>query len=137
MSVQLPKRNRFLVDFHIFNKWLSLKQRGLSLSTYFIDNDIKTIAIYAIGSMGERLFNELKDSPIQVLYAIDRDTEKKSFHELPLYNLTTSALPKADVIVATVASAYWEITEDLKKLTDLPVLSIEDIVQYCYDHYTE
>lgn len=134
MADAQEKRDRFEVGFQIFNRWLFLRQRGLSLSTYFTDNCIKTIAIYGMSSLGERLFDELAPTPVQVLYGIDRMAGAKKFERLPIYDLTKTPFPEVDVIVATPAQAYWEISKDLKAHTDLPVLSLEDIVQYCYDN---
>lgn len=127
------KRDRFEVGFQIFNKWLFLKQRGLSLSAYFFNNCIRTIAIYGMSSLGERLFDELIGSSVQVLYGIDRMAEAKTFKKIPIYGLTETVFPTVDAIVATPAQAYWEISDTLKALTELPVLSLEDIVQSCYD----
>jgi hypothetical protein len=131
MSGKPEMRDRFYVGFQLLNKWLFLKQRGLSLSSYFTDNRIHCIGIYGMSSLGERLFDELENSPTRVLYGIDRMAKQKHFSKLPLYDLSTS-LPEADALVVTPAQAFWEVTEDLKPITQIPLLSLEDIVEYCY-----
>lgn len=133
MPAQPVKRDRFEVGFQIFYKWLSLKQKGISLSAYFVDNGISNIAIYGMSSLGICLFHELKETPVQVLYGIDKMAGSKDFNDIIIYDLKVESFPKTDVIVATPAQAYWEISDDLKVITDIPILSLEDVVQYCYE----
>ena len=58
------KINKFKNYYNMLNKWLYLKQNGTSLDTYFKKNDYNSIAIYGMGEMGNRLYDELKQSSI-------------------------------------------------------------------------
>lgn len=73
---------RFEMGFYIFNQWLYLRQKGKQLYLFFEDNQIENIAIYGMGALGERLYDELKDSSISVRYAIDRIADSKIFQDL-------------------------------------------------------
>lgn len=53
-------------------EWLQKKLQGESILAYFEENNIKKIAIYGKGSLGELLFQELRDSGIEIVCFIDQ-----------------------------------------------------------------
>lgn len=122
----------FEKGFYILDKWLSLRLSGDNLESFFEDNDIKTVAIYGVGALGERLFQELQHSSVDVLYAIDRIAEHKDGGGLQIYNSNESSFPNADVIVVTPTQYYWDIVEKLENKTAISIISLEDVIEYCY-----
>ena len=52
--------------------WMRRKNADGNISKYLIDNDIKKIGIYGKGVLGEFLYEELKDSEIEVVGFIDQ-----------------------------------------------------------------
>lgn len=126
-----PSTNRFEQNFHILNKWLCLRQRGQSLLSYFEDNLLLSAAIYGMGAMGERMFDELQSLPVEIAYGIDRMAGKK-IPGLKIYDLNIKEYPPTDVIIVTPVSDYWNIVEQLKDKTDAPIVSLEDVVDYVY-----
>lgn len=131
--MEQPKvtEKRFEIGFHIFNQWMYLKQRGVSLKSYFTDNMIESIAIYGMGALGERLYEELQNSGLFVKYAIDWYAEFKNIPGLKIYNANEEMLPPADAIVVTPIQDYWAIVELLEKKTEAAVVSLGDIIEYC------
>lgn len=131
--MEQPKvtEKRFEIGFHIFNQWMYLKQRGRGLKPYFSDNMIKNIAIYGMGALGERLYEELQTSGISVKYAIDWYAEFKNVPGLKIYGVNEDVLPPADVIVVTPVQDYWAIVELLENKTEAAIVSLGDIVGYC------
>lgn len=126
------KVNRFEVSSNIFNKWLSIKQKGGSLEGFFYDNDVSSIAIYGVGALGERLLDELEDSGVRVVYGIDRANGQKKNLRIEIYGVEMLPDFDIDAIVVTPVHDYWSIVENLEKYVDCPILSLEDIVNYCY-----
>ena len=122
---------RFEIGFYILNQWLDLRQHGKNLIPFFKDNLIKTIAIYGMGLLGERLYEELKDGEIIVKYGIDRIAESKSGQELKIYSSSEKTFPEIDAIVVTPVQDYWVIVEQLEIKTDAAIVSLEDVVNYC------
>ena len=57
---------KYRAYYNMLNQWMVLKQEGKSLEKYFIDNGYKTVAIYGMGEMGNRLYEELKGTSIEV-----------------------------------------------------------------------
>lgn len=118
--------NKYKDYFVIFCQWLEQKQKGKSLEEYFIKKGYHSIAIYGMGELGIRLFNELKDSCISIKYAIDQNT--KNF--IPGLKLVTpeEKMEYVDVIVVTVPFAFFEVKRMLSSKIECPIVSLEEVV---------
>lgn len=127
-KVQLHRTyaQKHLLIMQMFNQWLINKQEGKRLAKYFEDNGYKSIAIYGMSYLGERLVDELKDSGIEVKYAIDKNADN-IYADIDVVNLTDN-LPEVDAIVVTAVYFFDSIEEELAELVDYPVISLEDIL---------
>ena len=123
--------DRFKIGFELLACWLLLKQEGKALSVYFEDNLICNIAIYGMGVLGERLYEELKNSEVTVCYAIDRLANLKNRKNIKIYNSNENSLPLIDAIVVTPIQDYWTIVNLLEMKTDAAIISLKDIIDYC------
>ena len=112
--------------YHIMNQWMLLKQDGTSLEKYFEQKGYRSIAIYGMGRMGVMLYEDLKDSHIQVKYGIDQDISC-TYSGLNIIQ-PEDTLDKVDVIIVTPFSIFDEIKELLSEKTDIPVVSIEEMI---------
>lgn len=121
----------FFWGFHIFDKWMQIKNNGKSLIIYFEDNLIHSIAIYGLGAIGKRLVEELSQEKIEILYGIDRNAADLHIEGLTVKTLEDD-LPKVDAIVVTPIS-FYEIEKDIYKKMgkDIYIIFIEDVVEYC------
>ncbi len=121
------KVDKFKGYYNMLNQWLILKQQGKSLEKYFDDNQYKTIAIYGMGEMGNRLYDELKDSGVTVKYAVDKNAAT-TYSELDVVDPEEATFDQVDCIVVTATFAFDEIEETLSEKVDFPVVSLEDVV---------
>lgn len=112
--------------YYLFNQWLMIRQEGKSLAKYFEKNHYKTIAIYGMKELGERLYDELKDSDIQVEYIIDKEADK-IYADVDIVRPDDDLKP-VDAIVVTATYYFDEIESMLVSKTDCPVVSLEDII---------
>lgn len=120
------KVDKFKGYYNILNQWIVLKQEGKTLERYFIDHGYKTIAIYGMGEMGNRLYDELKNTSIKVKYAIDKNAEG-TYSELKVIDIEDE-YEDVDVIVVTATFAFEEISEQLKNKINFPIVSLDDVV---------
>lgn len=117
--------------FHLLDKWLQLKYDGKSFGAYFKDNRIRSVAIYGMGAIGRRLYEELREQQIETRYAIDRNAAAIHVEGLQIKTLEEQ-LPKVDAVIVTpIAFHEIEKTLYLKMGEDINVVYIEDIVDYC------
>ncbi|MCI9298006.1 MAG: hypothetical protein HFI10_11285 [Lachnospiraceae bacterium] len=118
--------NKHLSLFLLTNEWLKIKQEGKSIREYFEQNNYKSVAVYGLSYIGERVLDELKDSGIEVKYAIDRNADS-IYADVDLYSVEDE-LPSADVIVVTAVYFYDEIYNNLLDKVSCPIVSLEDIL---------
>ncbi|MDE6433381.1 MAG: hypothetical protein K2L07_04055 [Lachnospiraceae bacterium] len=118
--------DKFRGYYNMLNQWMAIKQEGRSLEEYFIRNGYKTIAIYGMGGMGSRLYEDLKQTNIEVRYAIDQNAVCTD-PELKMITIDDE-IETVDVIVVTATFAYDEIKELLSKKTKTTVISLEEVV---------
>ena len=122
---------RFEIGFHLLNQWLCMRQNEKTLLPFFEDNFIESVAIYGMGALGERLYDELQGSPVTVRYAIDRMAASKKQDGLKIYSADADSLPETDAVVVTPVQDYAAIMEFLEMKTDAAILSLKDIIEYC------
>lgn len=120
------RTDKFYNYFQLLNYWLKQKNEGKSLEEYFIKNHYKDIAIYGIGEIGNRLYEELKGSDINIKYVIDKKTDGL-VTDLKVCD-PDEKLEEVDVIVITPIFDYNRVEEKLMNKVDCDIISIEDVV---------
>lgn len=118
--------DKYLEMFILMNRWVEIKQKGKSLVSYFERNGYRTIAIYGMGYVGERLEAELKNSNIQIEYGIDQIPDSVYTELITFY--PEDMLKRVDAVVVTSVYFYDEIKKKLIKKIDCPIISLEDIL---------
>ena len=126
MKHQQEFSKKIVSYYALLNQWLKIKQQGKSLTEYFHKNDIQSIAIYGYKELGERLYDELKGSDIEIKYIIDKNIDYIRA-EIDVYSPDES-LPQVDAIVVTATYYYDEIEDELNDLGDFLIISLEDVV---------
>lgn len=109
-----------------FDQWLRIRQEGKTLVEYFEKNEYKTVAIYGMKELGERLYDELEGSDIKVKYIIDKNADQ-IYADVDVVT-PDEKLEPVDVIVVTALYYFDEIEEMLSDKVDYPVVSLEDIL---------
>lgn len=118
------RKERF--QYRYMNQWLSLKQRGVSLSSFFVRRNIDSIAIYGIHYMGQRLYDELKGSPVKAAYAIDRNPDGYGW-AIPVFH-PEDRLEAVGAVVITPVFDFDAVRNMLCEKLDCPMVSIEEIL---------
>ncbi len=126
INQKAEKVDKFKGYYNMLNQWLVIKQEGKSLEKYFTDNGYKTIAIYGMGEMGNRLYDELKGTSVTVKYAVDKNAAS-TYSELDVID-PEDDYEEVDAIVVSAIFAFDEIEEMLSDKVDFPVVSLEDVV---------
>ena len=117
---------KFKSYYNLLNKWLLLLHDGKKIEIYLKNKGYKTIAIYGMGEIGNRLYEELKDSEIEVKYAIDKNP-MVTYSGLNVKNLEDE-LEEVDVVVVTAVFMFETISEEIKGRLQCPIVSLEDII---------
>ena len=108
------------------NQWTNVKQANRNLEEYFLKNELRKIAIYGMGLMGQQLIKELKDSSIETAYGIDRNSDG-IVSGIKVVTMDEE-LADVDAVVVTVLKEFDEIRDALTKKLNCSVVAIEDIL---------
>ena len=114
-----------------FDRWLYIKNRGVSVSRYFNERNYSRIIIYGMGHIGKRLVDELQFSDIEVVCAIDKrgDSIGSNINILQLEDTSIDLyLKKAQVVVLTMMTDNPAIRDAVNQKCGLPVVSFSDIL---------
>lgn len=117
---------KHLALFLMMNQWVKVKQQGKDLASFFEKNGYYRIAIYGMSYAGETLLEELKGSPIQVAYGIDKRGDSV-YADIDIVTLEDT-LEEVDAVVVTAITFFDEIEEKLSEKVDCPIISLEDIL---------
>ena len=117
---------KHFVILKLFNQWMITKQEGKSIVNYLHNENIKTVAIYGMSYVGERLYNELKGSDIEVKYAIDKNADA-IYSELEIIT-PEDILEEVDAVLVTAVFYFDHIEDMLSEKMMCPILSLEDIL---------
>jgi len=118
--------NKYKKYYNVINQWLYNKNLGINLSEYFVKKGYNNIAIYGMGELGNRLYEELKDSPIKISYGIDKEANSK-YSEVKVIEVNEH-FDDVDVIVITPIFDYDSIKALLGEKTDIKIISLEDVI---------
>lgn len=129
-QVQLRKlsldRDKFKSYYYLFDKWFTLREQGINIDQYLLQQNINTVAIYGCGPFGKHLAQELEESKIEVRYFIDQNQNLK--HAKYEVKSLDEPMEKVDAVIVTPAFYFNEIRHELKKTFCCPILSIDLII---------
>lgn len=120
------KVNKYKSYYNMLNQWLVVKQEGRSLNNYFKEKNYETIAIYGMGEMGNRFYDEIRNGSVKVAYAIDKNAAY-TYSDLEVLDLNDE-LPPVDAVIVSAIFDFDNIISDLEELVSCPVISLEDVV---------
>ncbi len=110
----------------LYDMWVMANKNCNSIANILKEKGIKTIAIYGFASLGVRLFYELKESSIKVVYGRDRNNAIK-LPGLDIFQEKPENI-EVDAIVVTALSHYDEIREKLLEEEYSTILALDDLL---------
>ncbi len=115
----------------VYDYWMYLKIRNITLESYFNKYNYKKIVIYGINYLGNRLYDELSNSFLSPVFGIDKAAEGIEY-DMPILSLEDISLPEKlrqiDIVVVTAIAYFQDVVHNLQKYTDKPIVSMEDIL---------
>lgn len=117
---------KFQEFYSILLQWVHMHNEGKTIGTYLKKCGYYTVAIYGMKELGEELLCELKDSEVEVKYAIDRNADDL-YVETKVYR-PDEELEPVDAVIVTAIHWFDDIEKDMRKRVSCPILSLEDIV---------
>lgn len=107
-------------------QWMELENLGGNINSFFKERNIKTIAVYGIGSLTNRLIDELQEFNINILYLIS-SSQINIYKGISVYDIDEE-LPEVDIIVITEIDNYLKVERELCEKNIIEVISIQELV---------
>lgn len=114
---------------NIYNEWLMLFQERKSIISVLQHYKYRRIVVYGMGSLGERLCDEIINTDIgmSVVYALDMKKEG-NYRTIPILHPEGILDLNIDAIIVTAVTYFDEIESLLKTKFGCPIISLEDII---------
>ena len=112
----------------LFNQWLIFRHDGNGIDKYLIEKGYKKVVIYGMSPIGERLYDELQDTGVEIVSGID--TDGAGFPESYKICDTLENVADIDVIIVTDIENKDKLCEELSRQHDANVIAIDNIL-YC------
>lgn len=119
------RMNRNLFNMLLMNDWLDFIYSGGNVERYFLEHGYQRIMIYGNGFIGARLIQALAGKDVEIAAVMDR-VASGDRDEMVIG--TDADIPKVDCIVITPVYYYESIYHMLKERTEIPIVSIQEIV---------
>lgn len=109
----------------VFILWLIKLEKNMYVETYFINHGYKSIAIYGMGYLGERLLKELEGTEVKVKFIIDQN-KQSIYGGIPVLSMNDT-FDSVDAIVITPVYYFYAIRKQLRTKTTCKLISIDEI----------
>lgn len=119
-------KEKFYLYYQLLFQWYMSKYKT-SIEQKLIEMGLKNIAIYGMGNLGIMLHKELSTGKINVVYGVDVSSQI-STEGLEIYNID-DVLPSADAIIVTPVYFFSEIKNNLSRVVDFPIISLDDLIK--------
>lgn len=119
-------KKRYKKYYDVLNYWMESHSRGRNIVDYLKGQEYRNIVIYGMGELGNRLYEQLADSEIKVIYAIDRNPVS-AYNELTVVG-SAMETEGIDAVIVTPVYDFESIKTDLQGIFSCNILSLEDIV---------
>lgn len=120
------KSTKYLQLYTLLVQWIETIQNGQGIADWMKKNKYKTVAIYGMYLIGERLYIELTDHGIQSVYGIDKSS-RDYLEGIRMYKPFEN-LPETDVVIVTAISDYENIKRQLQEKVSSPIYSLKEIL---------
>ena len=118
--------DKHLMLFLLMNEWVKVKQANKSVSGYLLNRGYRRIAIYGMSYAGQRLYDELMDSDVEIIACIDQKGGGTYYnHGI----VDAGKMPiDIDAIIVTPIFYFEEIKHSLEKSSTANIISLEQII---------
>lgn len=133
LEKQKPENDHYRIDayknsckYRTMRDWMYKKFISRTLDKYLIEKKYKKIAIYGMAEIGQLFLWEMQSLGIDVLYAIDGNSDML-FAEIPILK-PDSELPIVDAIIVCVPFAFEDVKYKIMQKINIPIISIEELI---------
>lgn len=126
---QAVNAQMYISYYRLLEKWMILHERGGCAKQYFMEHGINNVIIYGLGKMANHLIEDIKESGINIICAIDM----RAFNLYDGFPVITpdETIPDADCIIITPVHEVKSIQQKLENRTSIPLISLSEVIDGC------
>lgn len=128
-------KERYMDYYKLMNRWIQNKLNNWEIKNFFDNNNLHSVAIYGMGTLGELIYKELKNNGIKTKYFIEKNYIDNiiGIENIPIISIhDVKQLKNIDLIIVTPIFDYKEIEAELKQyLNNISIVSLEYIINTC------
>lgn len=119
----IEKKN---IHIETLNRWLTLRDKGISIERYLKEKNVKKVAIYGLGMIGNHLYEELRQTGTEIV-GVDQSDIYNNF-QMPVYK-PDGCFEDVDLIIVTPLE-YDKICDNLKQYNG-KIISFAQLLSEC------
>jgi len=115
---------------NIYDRWFTLRERGIYVSNYIQKHKFSKVAIYGMGKAGNHLYEELQSHKRnEIIMGIDRSLTYHNY-DMPVLSLDDD-ISDIDIAIVTPVNGTKEIIETLKSKGVKQVMTLSEVLGEC------
>ena len=129
---EMLKYHEYGVSLYMMRILLEMRYHNITIGGYLKQHQMINIAIYGLGTFGTILYNELQNSPVKIVFGIDK--RKNVFENLKVVSDPKDA-KNCDVIIVTPLREMNDIVQELKEEIEIPIYTLLEILSDIKQQY--
>lgn len=113
--------------YSLLSRWMEMKLAGQSAAERLLQMGYRSVAIYGAGKHGKFLYEDIKNSEVEVRYFIDKNKNSMPESGLTVYTMEEE-FPTVDVIIITPYLEQQTIIRELKQKGDYILLPLDRLI---------
>lgn len=123
-DARIERNNLFI---QTLDRWMTLRDNGISIEQYLRKLNCKKVAIYGLGMIGNHLYEELRRTDIEIV-GIDR-ADIYNNYQMPIYK-PDDCFEDIDLIIVT-PSGYEAVYQKLRENYSKEIMSFQQLLSAC------
>lgn len=117
--------------FFLYDKWITLENENESLSDFLIDKGYNKVAIYGMGIVGKQIVRRLKNTPITVMSAIDRNASYIE-SEIPVTTIKDFKI-RVDLIIVSIVNIAEDELKKIENKIGITTVTFKQLLEWWED----
>lgn len=119
--------DKHLHILRMYDVWMMAKEEKRTIEEYLIERNIKNAAIYGMSYLGVRLFQELKNTSVDILFALDVNPRIR-MAGLDIYHPDEIKTKQVDGVIVTAIFCFDEIKVLLEAKGFNNIIALDEIL---------
>lgn len=113
--------------YSLLSRWMEKKLAGESAAARLLQMGYHSVAIYGAGKHGKFLYEDIKNSEVEVRYFIDKNKNAMPESGLTVYTIDEE-LPAVDAIIITPYLEQQTVIQELRQKGDYVFLPLDQLI---------